>query len=244
MAGAGADDRQPRGRMPLAAGRGLGRLLDLLFPPRCAGCGHWDARLCQACLARLEPILPPFCQRCGEPRRAPGVCGACRVRPPAFDRAWTAYRYAEPLRTAIHRFKYGGERGFAGLLGQLLADAVHTAGLDCDLIVPVPLHRTRQRRRGYNQSALLAQAVAMSTGRLVAEGLVRLRPTPPQVGRSLEERRRNVAGAFAWSGPPIAGRRVLLIDDVCTTGATLDACAQALRPHRPATIVAAALARG
>jgi ComF family protein len=175
---------------------------------------------------------------------APVLCGNCRARLPAFDVAWAAYRFEGPLRTAIHRFKYGGERALGEPLGALLADAAAGLRIEADLIVPAPLHATRRRERGYNQSELLARVVARRLGLPLGLALARQRPTPPQVGLSAAERRANVAGAFAWRGESLADRRVLLIDDVCTTGATLDACARALRPHGPASIAAVTLARG
>jgi ComF family protein len=168
----------------------------------------------------------------------------CRARPPGYDRIWAAYQFEGPLREAIHRFKYGGESALGEPLGALLAERlVAAAPLTADLILAVPLHSSRQRERGYNQSQLLARVVARRLGRPLTEGLVRIRPTMPQVGQNPDSRRANVAGAFAWHGAALAGRHIVLIDDVCTTGATFDACAQALRPQRPASIVAVALAR-
>jgi ComF family protein len=167
----------------------------------------------------------------------------CRTRPPAYDRVWAAYQFEDPLRSAIHRFKYGGESALGEPLGALLAERLVAAPLAVDLILAVPLHVTRFRERGYNQSQLLARVVARRLGRPLTEGLVRIRPTMPQVGQNPDSRRANVAGAFAWQGEAVAGRHLVLVDDVCTTGATFDACAQALRPHRPASIVAVALAR-
>ena len=221
----------------------LGGWLDLLFPPRCAGCRRRGAWLCATCLTRLEPPPAPCCPRCGDPVSRAGLCTGCRAVPPAFDRAWSPYRFAEPLRPAIHRFKYEGEHAFGGVLGRLLAEAVRAEGFDFDLVAPVPLHDARLRQRGYNQSEILARALA-ACGRPLTTDLKRVRATAPQVGKNREEPRTNVAGAFAWQGPALTGRRILLVDDVCTTGATLDACAQALRPHAPAGIVAVTLARG
>lgn len=231
---------------PRIAGPGrrwLRAWLDFLLPPRCAGCRRRGVWLCDACRAALEPPRPPLCPRCSAAVGAPGPCPTCRAHPPAFDAARAAYRYAGPLPPAIHRFKYGGERALGELLGELLAEAAAGLAPAVDLVVPVPLHPARRRERGYNQSELLARAVAARLARPLSLALARQRPTPPQVGRGAAERRRNVAGAFAWQGEPLTGRRVLLIDDVCTTGATFDACARALRPHGPAGVEALALAR-
>jgi ComF family protein len=218
--------------------------LDFLLPPRCAGCRRRGAWLCDACRTALAAPRLPLCPRCGDEMATSGLCGNCRARPPAFDAAWAAYRFEGPLRTAIHRFKYGGEHALGEPLGALLADAAAGLPIEADLVLPAPLHSTRRRERGYNQSELLARVVARRLGLPLALTLARQRPTPPQVGLSVAERRANVAGAFAWQGESLAGRRVLLIDDVCTTGATLDACARALRPHGPDRVVALTLARG
>jgi ComF family protein len=220
------------------------RWLDWLFPPRCAGCrrrGHW---LCEPCRSRLEPVPPPHCPRCGNSVLRAGLCRSCQQSPPAFDRVWALYQHEGAIRVAVHRFKYKGERGFAAPLGALLAAGLPATGFAADLVVPVPLHPSRERQRGYNQSAELARVVAVAIDRPLTTDLRRHRPTPPQVGRGLDERRRNVAGAFSWHGSELSSQRVLLIDDVCTTGATLDACARALRAHAPAAIVALTLTRG
>lgn len=219
-------------------------LLDILLPPRCAGCRRRGVWFCADCRMALAPVAIPICPRCGDAVRQPGLCYQCRRHPPAFDRAHAAYAYDGPLALAIRRFKYGGERALAPVLGGLLADAAEAHGLAVDLIVPVPLHPARQRERGYNQSELLAVAVAARLHQPLDTALARTRLTLPQVGQSADARRANVVGAFAWEGRPLAGRRVLLIDDVCTTGATLDACARALRPHEAAVVLGLTLARG
>ena len=214
-------------------------LLDLLFPPRCAGCGRRGAWLCAACAARLAPLAPPWCARCGIPLAGPGatLCPRCRVEGPfALDHARAAYVFREPIRAAIHRFKYEGERGRAAHLAALTAAApgaadLHrpgVAGRDA-LIVPVPLDPARRRARGYNQSEELARELAALWGRPLATGLARGRETRPQVGLDRLARRENVRGAFVWRGDPLVDRPLLLVDDVMTTGATAEECAAALK---------------
>ncbi len=174
--------------------------------------------------------------RCGAPAsRHPasrlGLCPRCARTPWVLDALVATGRFEPPLRPAVHALKYRGVRALAEPLALRLAAAWQERGLLADLIVPVPLHPSRQAARGYNQAALLANALAsrLTPPLPVAEALVvRSRATPPQVALTFRERQANVRGAFACRGDT-HGRRILLIDDVCTTGATLEACGSALR---------------
>ena len=237
-------------QMPTVADAGPA-LLDLLFPPRCVACGARGAVLCGECRARIQPPIPPRCPRCGGPLPADGArCSLCAAghAPHALDRLIAASVYEGAARKAILALKFEGQRRAAVPLAALLAAAVREAGERVDVIVPVPLHQSRQRARGYNQAELLARRCARLLGvPCRAETLVRTRATPPQVGLSLVDRRRNIAGAFALADPTrtgdLAGRRIALIDDVATTGSTLDAAAGALRAASPAAILGLAVAR-
>jgi ComF family protein len=224
---------------------GSARLLDLLMPPACVACKAPTARphgWCADCYAALPAIEAPACRHCGMPLpvRAGGAdtCLGCLADPPAFDAAAAPFRYAGPARETVLRFKNGREE-----LAQLMARqmlAVHSPAPG-SLVVPVPLHRWRLLRRGYNQAALLATAVARQAGLESApDALRRTRATQPTRGMSRKARTRNVAGAFAANParrPLLEGRPVLLVDDVMTTGATAAACARALR-RAGATLVA------
>lgn len=228
-------------------------LLDLLFPPRCAGCGRTGAVLCARCFAAIQSPTTPLCPRCGRQLSAAattGVCAACAAGhdPRHLDAARACAAYDGPLRNAVLALKFRGQRRVAQPLGRLLASEVRRAGWQPDVVVPVPLHRDRRRTRGYNQAELLARACARSLGLPCSTALlVRSRVTRPQVGLSTADRRANVAGAFALAGPRdftrLAGRRVLLVDDVLTTGSTLDAAAEAVRAAGPATVWGLAVAR-
>jgi ComF family protein len=221
----------------------LGALLDLVFPPRCAACGEAvDAEaFCPVCADALEPV-PAGCARCGHPGVA-ALCGPCTASPPAFDTIRAGGLFGGPLADAVHAFKYGGRPALARPLGVwLAARAPLPRGA---LVVAIPLARGRRIERGYDQAALLADALARAAsarGRRARTVLRRVRETPPQVGKTREERARNVAGAFEASAA-VAGRDVVLVDDVVTTGATAHAAAHALRRAGARSIVVVALAR-
>jgi ComF family protein len=209
------------------------QVLDLLFPPRCVGCGRGGHWFCPACVAAIVP--------------AP----AWRAGLEPLAGLWVTGLYEDPLRLAIQALKYEGRRQVAGPLGQLLAATYRRqtrgrARLRFDAVLPVPLHPKRQAERGYNQSALLARGLARGVGLPVREDILyRSRHTPPQVGLDMGKRRANVAGAFACQPghPLLKGCRLLLVDDVCTTGATLAACAEALRAAGASEVWGLTLAR-
>jgi len=172
------------------------------------------------------------------------LCPQCRRTPPVLDGIRSVAFFEAPLRQAIHHFKYWRRTELAGPLGEMMVTYWPQLRWPVDLLIPVPLHERRQRQRGYNQAALLAHHLGEALGHPVLEGaLIRQRETIPQVSLDASERRRNVAGAFAWQAPPLQGESILLIDDVCTTGATLEACAVALRQAGAGSIRALTLAR-
>jgi ComF family protein len=223
------------------AGRGL---LDLIFPPRCVGCARLGAWLCPACQDSLERFEPPICPRCGAPLRGPHPGAACLEPRSPLDHLRSVAAYAGPLQPAIQQFKYHDLRDLAGPLGQLMAEAWAAVGMPSDLIVPVPLHPTRLRTRGYNQSALLARELGQRVGLPVrADAMQRIRNTRPQTRLSAAERQANVHRAFVAIRSSVAGCRVVLIDDVQTSGATLRACARALRQAGATSICGFTLAR-
>lgn len=219
-------------------------LLDLLFPPRCVGCGRVDVWLCDPCRARLKPVLPPVCSLCGRPTTQSQLCSSCQQTPLQIDGIRSVLYFEGALRTAIHALKYRRARDLAGLLGRIMGDYWQDQPIPADVIVPVPLHPARERARGYNQSALLARGLAEVTELPVRNDLLaRIRATAPQVELGAEARRENVRGAFCCEGGSATGLHVLLIDDVCTTGATLEACSQALHTGGASSVWALTLAR-
>ena len=221
-------------------------LLEILFPSRCVGCGRRGASFCPACLSAISHVPPNLCFRCGEPGANPasGLCARCRRSETALDGGFSVGYSAGALRQAIHRLKYDGQSRLAEPLASLLTDWWAGRRLTVDLIVPVPLHPARQRDRGYNQSALLARRLAAHTALPCSEDAVlRCRNTRPQVGLGAAERWQNVDGAFRAEPTLVAGLRVLLLDDVRTTGSTLEASARALRDAGAATVWALTVAR-
>ena len=204
--------------------------LDFLVPPRCVGCGRRGADVCQSCSDAIQPLGPAICPRCARPSLEGRICDRCRTQLRALRAVLAAYPFEGVIRAAILAFKYRRCTRLAGFLAPALLEVLRSRPLSVDLIVPVPLSQARRSERGFNQSELLARNLATQLSRpLEAAALVRLRDTPQQTRLPARERRRNVANAFGVADPAVvAGRRILLVDDVCTTGATLEACASAL----------------
>jgi ComF family protein len=232
-------------------------LLDLVYPPRCLVCERPGAPVvCDACAAAFAPVPEPGCPVCGRPQEG-DECRLCALAAESggwgFDAARGAAVYSGPMRHAVHRLKYGGAENLGEPLGAFLANRLVADGLLPDAgriqgVVAVPMHTGRERRRGYNQARLIAAPVAAMLGvpLVDARAVTRTRKTAAQVGLSPDARRRNLdAGAFAVGEPAaVAGRHLLLVDDVFTTGTTASACAAALRAAGAASVTAATLAAG
>jgi ComF family protein len=233
----------------------LSAALDFVFPPRCHVCREFipdagELHICPACCQRMPMIATPLCVVCGMPFLGAGdnhVCGRCITTHPRFDAARAALAYEGAGRDLIHAFKYRNKTHLRRPLGLLMLQQLSgfmPAGSH-DLIMPVPLHRRKISSRGFNQALLLGEILARRLATpLDRHSLRRIRWTEPQVALSADDRRANVKGAFAVHSPHMVdGRRVLLVDDVYTTGCTVDECARTLKAAGAARVTVVTAAR-
>ena len=227
--------------------------LDIALPPLCPACREpvEGQALCPACWSKLSFITRPYCERLGIPfvyDPGPGILSMEAIAaPPAYQRARAAVRYDDVARTLVHALKYQDRTDLAPAMGRWMARAGDELLGEADALVPVPLHWRRGWSRRYNQSGALARVIERQTGvKLASQALRRVRPTQQQIGLSRTERASNVQGAFKVAPDrkaDIAGRRVVLIDDVLTSGATVDACARALLRAKAAQVDVLVFAR-
>ncbi len=226
-------------------------ILDFIYPPHCLLCrapleGRWVG-FCAACWAGLEAIVGPRCLRCGCPIESEAAtCRNCADKLFKFNRMRALSPFNFSVQRLIHMLKYQGRTSVGRVLGEALGEALKGDVLTAEapLILPVPLHGSRRRERGYNQSALIARAAGTALGLSVQEGMLqRIRPTQTQTALDAEGRRANVAGAFRVKAPHrVQDRTILVIDDVVTTGATVNACAAALKAAGARKVYVAAVA--
>ena len=208
-----------------------GIALDLLFPQWCVGCGKEGHFLCYSCRRSLPRIVPPFCPQCGRPQPSGILCPGCVGWQAEIDGIRSPFRFDGIIREAIHQLKYRNLRALVVPLAELLQNYLINVSIPGEVLVPVPLHKRKLRERGYNQSQLLARELGKLINLPVVDDcLTRQKHAPPQARTStIDERRTNVANAFACNDHRLCDKQVLLIDDVATSGATLDACASTLK---------------
>ena len=227
-------------------------LLDVILPPICHICHSFipnaeRLHICPSCREQLPLVSSPLCPICGIPFAGIGNdhrCGACLTHQPHFDTARAPFLYEGAVRDLIHAFKYNRLTHLRHPLALLALEGLDECR-DPHLIVPVPLHRSRLRQRGFNQAALLGSVLSRQLSLpMLPDALVRNRRTEPQIELSGAERRLNVKGAFSVKKPDlVAGKRILLLDDVMTTGSTMDECAKELKKAGAAMVIAATIAR-
>jgi ComF family protein len=233
------EDRRGRWARFTGALRGVGRVvLDAALPPLCPACRKPvadDGGLCPGCWSQLSFITPPYCERLGIPFAydpGPGVLSMQAIAdPPAYQRARAAVRYDEIARTLVHALKYGDRLDLAPTLGRWMVQAGAPLLTEADALVPVPLHWRRLWWRRFNQSAALTEVIGARVKLPVAHALARVKATRQQVGLTASERALNVQGAFRVpeaARADVKGRRLVIVDDVLTSGATIDACSRAL----------------
>lgn len=213
---------------------------DFFLPQVCVFCGHAGIEyghypVCERCLEGFVPILSPVCPRCGLPlnnAHDSHLCGECIQDPPPFEKAWSLFVFNKKARDLIHLLKFHGNLATLSVIDFLLRERIDPEDLkrDLDVLVPVPMNREGLRHRGYNQALMMAECLSRVCGLPVDRRyLIKSRKTPPQVGLTRAQRRRNIQGAFSVTDKKIfRGKAVLLVDDVYTTGATVRACSHAL----------------
>jgi ComF family protein len=222
-----------------------GAALDLLFPHKCLGCGKEGNLICDACQHRLTPIVNPICPHCGRPQASNILCPTCTVWPSNIDCIRSPLRFEGLTRQMVHQFKYKNLRSLAQPLASILKDYLLREPLPVEVVIPVPLHPRRLKERGYNQSGLLAKELSrLMNLPFYEDEIQRVKYVLPQARtHSAKERLANVKGAFQCASLSHPGKAVLLIDDVATSGATLDACANALKLAGSGPVFGLALAR-
>jgi ComF family protein len=228
----------------------LNKFLNILFPETCPVCSkraedHATAPICSECWKTIGPYAGPICQRCGMPLVSDSAtfCGACLEREPAFEYARSFGLYDGVLKKAINHLKYYGMRRLARPLAEMI---IGMQLPQADAVIPVPLHRSRHRQREFNQSALVARHLARSLNAdLIISSLTKIRDTSPQVGLRYTERIKNVRNAFRVGDEgKISGKKIILVDDVVTTGSTIRECAKALKMAGASNVYVVSLAHG
>ena len=222
-----------------------GIALDFIFPKQCVGCGREGTFLCSTCRKTISRIMPPLCPKCGRPQPSGVLCPDCVKWHASIDGIRSPFKFDGVIRQAVHQLKYRNLRALSPLLATFLYEHITKHPLPADVIVPVPIHPKRLRERGYNQSRLLAGDLSKLTGLPLTEDcLTRRRYTEPQARTAnRDERQNNVSDAFICRDNKLKDKAVLLIDDVSTSGTTLDACAGELKAMGAASVWGLVVAR-
>jgi len=218
--------------------------IDWLYPPNCGGCGALGERWCQTCMEQTSKISGNVCPCCGYPQVGTEICPSCQSTAPGYNalRSWGFFK--GPLREALHRLKYKQDLGLGEIFSLPLIDMIFALNWQIDGICTVPLSRKRYQERGYNQSSMLAWPISLALNiSYISKGIERIRDTRSQVGLSKLERIQNVSGAFQASHSLVKCKSIMIVDDVTTTGSTIQACAQALLDAGAKAVYGLTLAR-
>ena len=218
---------------------------DFFFPQTCIGCGKVGDFICAACSKKMSRILPPLCSRCGRPESSGAYCAECWGMKGSLDSIRSVFIFEGIVRQAVHELKYRNVRAMSDCLAGFMSLYFQEYGLSGDMLIPVPLHEKRLRERGYNQSQLLADKLSgLISVEVNAALLQRVRNTGPQArSASVHERKANMENTFICDSDGASGRDVIVIDDVCTSGATLESCAVALKSAGAGHVLGFTLAR-
>jgi competence protein ComFC len=232
------------GRLAFQLYRLIWEALDWIYPPTCGGCGRPGIRWCSACNQQTSEIAQPFCPICGNSNTDDKPCSRCRDIRPLYTYLRSHTVFAGPIREAIHHLKYDSDMSLGEALATPMIDSLQKLNWSLDLVTPVPLGLVRLKERGYNQADLLARPIALCLCMpFRPRALQRKRETRSQVGLSVDERRSNMVDAFQADNNIVGGKNILVVDDVATSGATLNACARALLDAGAAKVYCFTLAR-
>jgi len=205
------------------------KVIDWFYPPSCCSCEKIGKLVCDDCYSNLQTSSINACKFCGEPLKKSGICLNCQTHSPHFHKLRFLGYFTGPLRDAVHSLKYQRNLGLGEFFSIPLSQVIQREKWQIDLITAVPLNKKRLKERGFNQAEILAKPVARKLGILYASNLIRrIKDTNSQVGLSLQERHDNMTGAFISTPSLVKNKTILIIDDVATTGSTMDACAKAL----------------
>lgn len=219
-------------------------LMDWIYPPVCAGCNQPASRWCDACSLELFPATQAFCPVCGYPSQKSEVCNACHQHPPQYMAAKSLAPYRQGVRHALHQLKYQSRLDVGQIFHARLMQAIVQANWNVDTILPIPVSKTRRRSRGYNQAAIIAWPLSISLGiPYNNHALQKQKDTSSQVAFKREERFSNINGAFRVTDDSIAGKQVLIVDDVITTGATINESATVLMEAGAKVVYALSIGR-